>query len=103
MGGTRARSTPAAASQRRVGAAGTQHASWNIVAPRNIPSDRAKRSFAKAATYRIGATLFDLVGVYVVTGKPHVAIGFAFVANICAVVGYYLHERVWARVRWARE
>jgi uncharacterized membrane protein len=74
-----------------------------IMAPAGITNDRAKRSFAKAATYRIGATMFDLVGVYAVTGKPQVAIGFAFIANLCSLVGYYLHERIWARVRWARD
>ena len=65
-------------------------------------TDRTRRSAAKAITYRTGGIALDLVGVYIVTGKVMVAIGFTIVVNICALVGYYLHERIWAHVRWAR-
>lgn len=46
--------------------------------------------------------MLDLLGVYIVTRKIAVAIGFTVIVNACALVGYYVHERIWAHVRWAR-
>jgi uncharacterized membrane protein len=37
------------------------------------------------------------------TGKVEVALGFTIVSNIYTTVGSFLHERLWARIRWGTE
>jgi uncharacterized membrane protein len=62
-----------------------------------------KRSIAKAITYRVVIVCLDFVVIYVLTGKPQVALGFMIVSNIYTTVGYVLHERIWARITWGTE
>jgi uncharacterized membrane protein len=64
--------------------------------------DLPARSLAKAASYRMGAIVLDLIGAFAITGKIRVALGFTVVINICALAGYYAHERLWSRIAWAR-
>ncbi len=60
----------------------------------------SKRSFAKAATYRVVIMCLDFTTIYLFTGKTHVAIGFMIVSNVYTSLGYFLHERVWAKFSW---
>jgi len=62
-----------------------------------------KRSVVKALTYRIIIVCLDFLCVYIFTHKVEVALGFMIVSNIYTTAGYFLHERIWARVRWGRE
>ena len=62
-----------------------------------------KRSFVKALTYRVFIICLDFVVIYLLTGKATVAAGFMLVSNIYTTVGYVLHERLWARIRWGLE
>lgn len=95
--------TPAALTRIAAGlACGTVRASSTLVTASDEPTEHARRSAAKAITYRAGGVTLDLVGVYVITGRVMLAIGFTIVVNVCALFGYYLHERIWAHVRWAR-
>ena len=59
-----------------------------------------KRSIAKAFTYRVFVVCLDLLVVYLFTHKADVAIGFTIVSNVYTTIGYFLHERIWAKVRW---
>jgi len=45
----------------------------------------------------------DFITIYVFTRTVKVAVGFMIVSNIYTSVGYLLHERVWARIRWGTE
>ena len=38
--------------------------------------------------------------IYLLTGKVNVALGFMIVSNIYTTAGYFVHERVWARIGW---
>jgi adenylylsulfate kinase len=62
-----------------------------------------KRSIVKALTYRIVIVCLDFLAIYLFTGKVEVALGFMVVSNIYTTVGYFLHERFWARIRWGTE
>ncbi len=62
-----------------------------------------QRSVVKALTYRIIIVCLDFLCVYLFTHKVEVAIGFMIVSNIYTTAGYFLHERIWARVGWGRE
>ena len=67
------------------------------------PGPSTKRSVVKAFTYRIVIVCLDFLCVYIFTHKLEVAIGFMIVSNIYTTAGYFLHERIWARIRWGRE
>ena len=62
-----------------------------------------KRSIVKALTYRIVIVCLDFLVIYVFTHKVDVAVGFMIVSNIYTTVGYFLHERLWARIGWGTE
>ena len=60
-----------------------------------------RRSLVKAFTYRViimGVLIF--VTIYLFTGALKVALGFMIVSNIYTTLGYFLHERLWARIKW---
>jgi len=61
---------------------------------------KASRSFAKAITWRILATLTTMVLVWVAFGQIDKAIGIGVVEFIIKMVVYYGHERTWARISW---
>jgi uncharacterized membrane protein len=68
-----------------------------------MPAERfatSKRSLVKAITYRVVIVCLDFVVVYVLTKKTDVALGFMIISNIYTSLGYFLHERIWARIRW---
>jgi uncharacterized membrane protein len=62
-----------------------------------------KRSIVKALTYRVVIICLDFAVVYLLTRKVTVAAGFMIVSNIYTTVGYIIHERIWARIKWGRE
>jgi len=62
--------------------------------------ETGKRSAVKALTYRILIVCTDLVTIYLMTGSTKLAIGFTVISNLVTTVGYFLHERLWARIRW---
>ena len=64
---------------------------------------RLRRSVVKAITYRIFIMCLDFITIYLFTRTVKVAVGFMIVSNIYTSVGYLLHERVWARIRWGTE
>lgn len=74
--------------------------------PHAMPTERApssKRSIVKAITYRVFIVCLDFTAIYLFTGKVNVALGFMIVSNVYTTVGYFLHERLWARIRWGTE
>jgi len=59
-----------------------------------------KRSVVKAISYRVIIICLDFTAIYLLTGKTEIALGFMVVSNIYTTFGYFLHERLWARIRW---
>jgi uncharacterized membrane protein len=71
-----------------------------------MPPERTetrKRSVVKALTYRGVIICLDFLAIYIFTHKVEVALGFMIVSNVYTTVGYFLHERIWARIVWGRE
>lgn len=62
-----------------------------------------KRSIVKALTYRVLIVCLDFTAIYLFTHKVDVALGFMIVSNIYTTVGYFVHERAWARIRWGMQ
>jgi uncharacterized membrane protein len=66
-------------------------------------AETRKRSVVKALTYRVAIVCLDFLAIYIFTHKVEVALGFMIVSNIYTTVGRFLHERIWARIRWGTE
>ena len=64
------------------------------------PTSTRKRSIVKALTYRVFIVCLDFLAIYVFTHKVEVALGFMIISNVYTTVGYFLHERAWARIKW---
>jgi uncharacterized membrane protein len=60
------------------------------------------RSAVKALTYRALIVILDFVAIYWMTGRVSIALGFMVVSNLYTTAGYFLHERIWARIDWQR-
>ena len=65
--------------------------------PRTV---QTRRSVVKAVTYRLVIMCLDFVTIYLLTGAAKVAVGFMVASNLYTTVAYFVHERVWSRVRW---
>jgi uncharacterized membrane protein len=62
-----------------------------------------RRSLVKAVTYRVTIVCLDFLVVYLLTGQTKIAVGFMIVSNVYTTVGYFLHERIWARISWGTQ
>jgi uncharacterized membrane protein len=62
----------------------------------------AKRSLVKAITYRSVIIVLDFSAIYVLTGKVDVALGFMVISNIYTTAAYFIHERIWNKIKWGK-
>lgn len=62
-----------------------------------------KRSIVKAITYRGCIVFLDFLFIYILTRKIKIALGFMIVSNIYTTIGYFVHERIWAHIKWGVE
>ena len=60
------------------------------------------RTVVRMLTYRITAWLFTIFWTYLFTDDVEVATGFATVLHILLSIDYYIHERIWLRIKWGR-
>ena len=60
------------------------------------------RSVAKALTWRVTALVVTTVVVWVVTGKPKLAISIGVLDTVIKLAVYYAHERYWLKVRFGK-
>ncbi len=59
-----------------------------------------KRTIVRMITYRISAWLFTILWTYMFTGNLTNAAGFATLLHILLSVDYYIHERLWLKIKW---
>jgi uncharacterized membrane protein len=62
-----------------------------------------KRSVVKAITYRGIIVCLDFLVIYLLTGKVMTAAAFMIASNVYTTVAYFLHERLWASIKWGLE
>lgn len=62
--------------------------------------EKLSRSVMKSVTFRILIFIADGVVVYFFTHKLDLALGIVVVRNIIAMVLYFMHERVWNKIKW---
>lgn len=60
------------------------------------------RSLAKAISWRVAGTVDTIVISWIITGQFTIAISIGFVEVFTKIVLFYLHERVWNRIKFGR-
>jgi uncharacterized membrane protein len=61
-----------------------------------------RRSVVKTISYRVVILVLDFGAIYLFTGQLKVALGFMVVSNIYTTIGYFIHERIWDRIKWGK-
>jgi uncharacterized membrane protein len=65
--------------------------------------DSKKRSLTKSIVWRLIAVINGATVAYLFLGSLSKSISIAVVANVTGFMMYYLHERIWNKVRWQRD
>ena len=68
-----------------------------------VPREHWRRSLTKALTYRAIILVMDFTSIYLLTGKIETALGFMLVSNVYTSIAYYVHERIWDRIKWGKK
>lgn len=65
--------------------------------------EKWSRSFSKVISWRVVVTLSNFAGAWWTSGSIESGLKFAGYAIIANSILYFVHERIWNRVGWARE
>lgn len=58
------------------------------------------RTLARMVSYRLTAWLFTIFWTYLFVGNLEQSTGFATVLHILLSIDYYIHERIWLKIKW---
>jgi uncharacterized membrane protein len=61
------------------------------------------RSLSNVVSWRVTVTLSNFLGAWLASGSLSAGLKFAGYAILVNSLLYYLHERFWNRVEWAKE
>ena len=64
--------------------------------------DTPVRSLAKAVSWRITGSVDTFLISWLITGEPKLAAGITLVELLTKISLYWLHERVWLKVKWGQ-
>ncbi|MBN9482606.1 MAG: hypothetical protein BGO70_07020 [Bacteroidetes bacterium 43-93] len=65
-------------------------------------TETLSRSIVKTLSYRVVILILDFTSIYLFTGKVKIAFGFMLVSNIYTTIGYFVHERIWDKIKWGK-
>lgn len=65
-------------------------------------NESKRRSLAKTISWRVIGTLDTFILSWIITGSGHLAAAIGGTEVVTKMLLYYLHERVWNRIRWRR-
>ena len=63
-------------------------------------NETKKRTVVRALSYRVTAWVFTIFWTWLFTGDIAKSTGFATVLHVLLTADYYLHERIWLRIKW---
>lgn len=61
-----------------------------------------QRTIVRMLTYRLTALTFTIFWTYLFTGDLMKSTGFSILLHILLSIDYYIHERIWLRIKWGR-
>ena len=62
-----------------------------------------KRTIVRMITYRVTAWLFTIFWTWLILGDIAKSTGFATTLHLLLSIDYYIHERVWLKIKWGTE
>ena len=62
-----------------------------------------KRTIVRMITYRLTAWLFTIFWTWLILGDLARSTGFATTLHLLLSIDYYIHERVWLKIKWGTE
>ena len=65
-------------------------------------SDTSQRSLVKTVSWRITGTIDTFIISWLITGQALLASGIAFTEIMTKVGLFWLHERVWNKIKWGQ-
>lgn len=65
-------------------------------------SETHKRTIARMVSYRLTALLLTIPFTYYLTGDWLSAIEGSILLHIILSLDYYVHERVWLKIKWGK-
>ena len=65
-----------------------------------MKKESVKRTLVRMLTYRVTAWVFTILWTYIFTGNFGDAAWFATALHILLSIDYYIHERVWLKIKW---
>ena len=65
--------------------------------------DLVKRTIAKAISFRILGTIANFAYAWIMTGSVEFATGLIVFQWTVVMLIYYIHERVWEKVKWGHD
>lgn len=64
--------------------------------------EKTTRTLTKAVTWQMMGFVVMAAVNYLYIGDWRAGVGLSALLTLVGLVGYYLHERVWARIGWGR-
>jgi CBS domain-containing protein len=64
--------------------------------------EEQKRSIIKSISFRILATSTGMVTILIMTGEATIAASFAFLDVVTKLAIYYVHERLWNKIKFGK-
>ena len=61
-----------------------------------------KRTLVRSITYRISAWLLTILLTFAYTGNLAESTGFSTLLHLILSLDYYVHERIWLKIKWGR-
>ena len=62
----------------------------------------ASTQYFKTITFRVCATIGTVLIVFAFTGRLLLSLGVGAVETVVKLILYYVHERVWDKIRWGK-
>jgi uncharacterized membrane protein len=62
-----------------------------------------KRTIARMVSYRITAFLLTIPFTYYLTGNWFSAFEGSALLHIALTADYYIHERIWLKIKWGKK
>ena len=62
-----------------------------------------KRSLLKTITWRIIGSIDTMVITYFITGNWKFGLAVGGIEVMSKMILYYIHERVWQRIKWGKD
>ncbi len=60
------------------------------------------RSFLKGVSWETITFIITVLAVYWIYGNLTLSIKFAFVLTIVKILLFFVHERIWKKIRWGK-